>query len=35
MLLLVLVFPQGIAGSVQSLWQRLRGAYALEKRGAA
>jgi branched-chain amino acid transport system permease protein len=26
MLLMVLVFPQGIAGSVQALWQRLRGA---------
>jgi len=25
MLLLVLVFPQGIAGSVQALWQRVRG----------
>jgi branched-chain amino acid transport system permease protein len=25
-LLLVLVFPQGIAGSVQALWQRLRAA---------
>jgi branched-chain amino acid transport system permease protein len=24
MLLLVLVFPQGIAGSVQTLWQRVR-----------
>ncbi len=35
MLLLVLVFPQGIAGSVQALWQRLRGSYASEKRGAA
>jgi branched-chain amino acid transport system permease protein len=28
MLLLVLVFPQGIAGSVQALWQRVRGASA-------
>jgi branched-chain amino acid transport system permease protein len=28
MLLMVLVFPQGIAGSVQALWQRLRGASA-------
>ena len=35
MLLMVLVFPQGIAGSVQALWQRLRGANASEKRGAA
>jgi branched-chain amino acid transport system permease protein len=35
MLLLVLVFPQGIAGSVQALWQRLHGSYASEKRGAA
>jgi branched-chain amino acid transport system permease protein len=35
MLLMVLAFPQGIAGSVQGLWQRLRGAYASEKRGAA
>ncbi|HQR87152.1 MAG: ABC transporter permease [Burkholderiales bacterium 35-55-47] len=35
MLLLVLVFPQGIAGSVQALWQRLRGSYASEKRVAA
>jgi len=25
MLLLVLVFPQGIAGSLQALWQRVRG----------
>ena len=28
MLLMVLVFPQGIAGSVQALWQRVRGASA-------
>jgi branched-chain amino acid transport system permease protein len=28
MLVLVLVFPQGIAGSVQALWQRVRGASA-------
>jgi branched-chain amino acid transport system permease protein len=35
MLLMVLVFPQGIAGSVQALWQRLRGANASGKRGAA
>jgi branched-chain amino acid transport system permease protein len=35
MLLLVLVFPQGIAGSAQALWLRLRGSYASEKRGAA
>jgi branched-chain amino acid transport system permease protein len=28
MLLMVLVFPQGIAGSVQALWQRLRGTSA-------
>jgi len=28
MLLLVLVFPQGIAGSVQAFWQRVRGASA-------
>lgn len=35
MLLLVLVFPQGIAGSVQAMWQRMRGSYASEKRGAA
>jgi len=28
MLLMVLVFPQGIAGSVQTLWQRVRGASA-------
>ncbi len=28
MLLLVLVFPQGIAGSVQAMWQRVRGASA-------
>jgi branched-chain amino acid transport system permease protein len=32
MLLLVLVFPQGIAGSLQALWQRLRSPLA---RGAA
>jgi branched-chain amino acid transport system permease protein len=35
MLLMVLVFPQGIAGSVQTLWQCLRGAHAAEERGAA
>jgi branched-chain amino acid transport system permease protein len=35
MLLMVLVFPQGIAGSVQALWQRLRGANASGKREAA
>jgi branched-chain amino acid transport system permease protein len=35
MLLMVLLFPQGIAGSLQALWQRVRGAYASEKRGAA
>ena len=28
MLLLVLVFPQGIAGSVQALWQRVRSSHA-------
>jgi branched-chain amino acid transport system permease protein len=28
MLLMVLVFPQGIAGSMQALWQRVRGASA-------
>jgi branched-chain amino acid transport system permease protein len=28
MLILVLVFPQGIAGSVQALWKRIRGAQA-------
>mgnify|MGYP000305287583 CR=1 FL=1 len=28
MLLLVLLFPQGIAGSVQAMWQRVRGASA-------
>jgi branched-chain amino acid transport system permease protein len=28
MLLMVLVFPQGIAGSAQALWQRVRGATA-------
>jgi branched-chain amino acid transport system permease protein len=35
MLLMVLLFPQGIAGSLQAFWQRVRGAYASEKRGAA
>ena len=35
LVILVLVFPQGIAGSVQALWQRLHGSYASEKRGAA
>jgi branched-chain amino acid transport system permease protein len=35
MLLLVLVFPQGIAGSVQSLWLRIRGAQATNERGAS
>ena len=28
MLLLVLVFPQGIAGSLQALWQRVRISHA-------
>jgi branched-chain amino acid transport system permease protein len=35
MLLLVLVFPQGIAGSVQALWLRIRGARATNERGAS
>jgi branched-chain amino acid transport system permease protein len=35
MLLLVLVFPQGIAGSMQALWKRLRGAHVANERGAA
>jgi branched-chain amino acid transport system permease protein len=35
MLLLVLAFPQGIAGSMRALWQRMRASYASEKRGAA
>jgi branched-chain amino acid transport system permease protein len=35
MLLLVLVFPQGIAGSVQALWGRVRGAPVAHPRGAA
>jgi branched-chain amino acid transport system permease protein len=35
MLLLVLVFPQGIAGSVQALWRRVRGAPVAHPRGAA
>jgi branched-chain amino acid transport system permease protein len=35
MLLLVLVFPQGIAGSMQALWQRLRGAHVANERGTA
>ena len=35
MLLMVLVFPQGIAGSVQALWLRVSSAHASEKRGAA
>jgi len=34
MLLLVLVFPQGLAGSVQPLWQRVRGAGTSSARGA-
>jgi branched-chain amino acid transport system permease protein len=28
MLLMVLLFPQGIAGSVQALWQRIRTSHA-------
>jgi hypothetical protein len=28
MLLMVLVFPQGIAGSVQALWRRVRTSHA-------
>jgi branched-chain amino acid transport system permease protein len=28
MLLMVLVFPQGIAGSVQALWHRIRTSHA-------
>jgi len=35
MLLMVLVFPQGIAGSVQALWQRVRGEHASDDRGVA
>ena len=35
MLLMVLVFPKGIAGSVQALWQRVRGEQDAVKRGAA
>ena len=35
MLLLVLVFPQGIAGSVQALWRRMRHAWAANERGAS
>jgi branched-chain amino acid transport system permease protein len=35
MLLMVLVFPQGIAGSVQALWLRVSSALGSEKRGAA
>jgi branched-chain amino acid transport system permease protein len=35
MLLLVLVFPQGIAGSVQALWLRIRSAHATNERGAS
>jgi branched-chain amino acid transport system permease protein len=34
MLLMVLVFPQGIAGSVQGLWQRVRGARTSDERGS-
>ncbi|PQA83448.1 ABC transporter permease [Limnohabitans sp. TS-CS-82] len=34
MLLMVLVFPQGIAGSMQALWLRVRDARASEERGA-
>ena len=35
MLLLVLVFPQGIAGSVQALWLRLLGVRATNEKGAS
>jgi branched-chain amino acid transport system permease protein len=35
MLLMVLVFPQGIAGSVQALWHRVRGEQDAVKRSAA
>jgi branched-chain amino acid transport system permease protein len=34
MLLLVLVFPQGIAGSVQTLWRRVSGTPSSNDRGA-
>lgn len=34
-LLLVLVFPQGIAGSAQAMWQRMRSARTSSERGAA
>jgi branched-chain amino acid transport system permease protein len=34
MLLLVMVFPQGMAGSVQALWHRVRGAHTSDARGA-
>jgi branched-chain amino acid transport system permease protein len=33
-LLLVLVFPQGIAGSVQALWQRVFAARTSDARGS-
>jgi branched-chain amino acid transport system permease protein len=35
MLLLVLVFPQGMAGSVQALWLRMRSTRATSERGAS
>jgi hypothetical protein len=35
MLLMVLVFPKGIAGSVQALWHRVRGEHTTVSRGAA